>query len=640
MKRFYVLFLSIVLIPSILFAWTEPTGSTFTVTSTESQEVKDILNDVHDSVHASLQVTNISTGPYHSQAWIWNGSDWIKWEGSPSSYDGQNVSSTTIGTRSFLYGFNGTSWDRLRDDEMKYLYTRTSSNSIILQILNPVTTYMTISQYDGIINKFIAQYVLSSTNTATIMVEMIKHYLLISTGGDTTITRLDTIDTELIKNYVLSSTNTATIMTELIKEYLLMSTGSDTTIARLDTINNELIEHYVLHSTDTAKILTEMDKHYVLISTGNDVTIVRLNTIDTELIKHYVLISTGTDGTNTRIDSVNANLDKIYVLISTSTSDSDDLLNKLYVQNSTGIDTTVTRLDTINTELIKNYVVTSTGSDVAISRLDSLLLELYGIARSSGMDTAITRLDSLRNDLYGVARSTGIDAINTELIKHYVLSSTNSATILTELIKEYVLTSTGTDGIIARLDGLISGVTTSLILSQYEELKAHTTIFLTISQLNNLKEDSTTYIRGGIIDEVKRILESSCVVKNFPTDYPDSASASAISGLDTTMTNLYNQSRSSFVVVDMNYVNKTSTGTTGKLLISGTISIPGNIDGYSFYSIGGDTLINANWKAGTLYCIDGIPIAPTKISIPVINPVLNCVLNYGTTLYYDLNSMQ
>jgi hypothetical protein len=45
----------LVLIPSLLFAWTEPTGSTFTVTGGEL-EIKDIVNDVYDRNESALSV--------------------------------------------------------------------------------------------------------------------------------------------------------------------------------------------------------------------------------------------------------------------------------------------------------------------------------------------------------------------------------------------------------------------------------------------------------------------------------------------------------------------------------------------------------------------------------------------------------
>jgi len=54
MKKLFIL-LSLVLIPSLLFAWTEPTGSTFTAVTGE-MEIKDIVNDVYDKDESALSV--------------------------------------------------------------------------------------------------------------------------------------------------------------------------------------------------------------------------------------------------------------------------------------------------------------------------------------------------------------------------------------------------------------------------------------------------------------------------------------------------------------------------------------------------------------------------------------------------------
>ena len=121
MKKKLFILLSLVLIPSLLFAWTEPTGSTFTVISGESQEIKDIQNDVHDVTHAAFTVYNISTGPYNSLSWVWNGSTWTILETSINNMDGVGVSSPSLNTKTFLYAYNGTSWDRVRSTKDMFL---------------------------------------------------------------------------------------------------------------------------------------------------------------------------------------------------------------------------------------------------------------------------------------------------------------------------------------------------------------------------------------------------------------------------------------------------------------------------------------------------------------------------------------
>lgn len=222
-------------------------------------------------------------------------------------------------------------------------------------------------------------FVLVSTNTEAELAEMVKLYVLTSSGTDTVITRLDTIDTELIKHYVL------------------ISSGGDTTITRLDTINTELIKHYVLSSSNTATIMAELIKEYVLMSSGADTTITRLDTINTELIKHYVLISSGGDTTITRLDTLNTELIKHYVLSSSNTATVLAELIAEYVLMSSGADTTITRLDTINTELIKHYVLISSGADTTITRLDTINTELIKgyVLISTGTDLINTTLDSI-----------------------------------------------------------------------------------------------------------------------------------------------------------------------------------------------------------------------------------------------------
>jgi len=147
MKKKLFILLSLVLIPSLLFAWTEPTGSTFTVTTGESQEVKDILNDAHDVTHAALTVYNISTGPYNTLTWVWNGSTWTILETSINNMDGVGVSSPSLNTKTFLYAYNGTSWDRVRSTKDMFLEVRTASGSIIYSLVMPCTNYITESQF-------------------------------------------------------------------------------------------------------------------------------------------------------------------------------------------------------------------------------------------------------------------------------------------------------------------------------------------------------------------------------------------------------------------------------------------------------------------------------------------------------------
>jgi len=103
---------------------------------------------------------------------------------------------------------------------------------------------------------------------------------------------------------------------------------------------------------------------------------------------------------------------------------------KFYILTSTIGDTTITRLDTINTELIKHYVLISSNTAAELAEMIK-----YYVLTSSGNDTIITRLDT----------------INTELIKQYVLISTNGDvtitrldTVITDMEKAYILISSNT----------------------------------------------------------------------------------------------------------------------------------------------------------------------------------------------------
>jgi len=128
---------------------------------------------------------------------------------------------------------------------------------------------------------------------------------------------------------------------------------------------------------------------------------------------------------------------------------------------------------------------------------------------------------------------------------------------------------------------------------------------------------------------------------SFPSDYPDSAAQGSLSDIDTNTSNIYNQMKSSSIVVNQAYVNKVSTGTAGKLIISGNITITAlSIDAYSFYSVGGDSQITSTWMDGTIYALEGIPIDFKKMVIPVANPTFQCSLATNTTLYYILNGIR
>jgi len=134
-----------------------------------------------------------------------------------------------------------------------------------------------------------------------------------------------------------------------------------------------------------------------------------------------------------------------------------------------------------------------------------------------------------------------------------------------------------------------------------------------------------------------RVIESSCVVKNFPTDFPDATAQSSLSSIDTNTDNIYEQLKTSVTTSDILYSGKVSTGTAGKIFASGNISLTGGVEFYMFYTEGGNATVTGTWFGGTKYVREGIPFKPDKLSIPITDPTFQCVLDAGTTLYYDSN---
>lgn len=103
---------------------------------------------------------------------------------------------------------------------------------------------------------------------------------------------------------------------------------------------------------------------------------------------------------------------------------------------------------------------------------------------------------------------------------------------------------------------------------------------------------------------------------------------------------IYNQMKTSMTVSDIRYSGLTSTGTAGKMFVSGNISVSNwSLDNYTFYSVGGDSTITCTWKGGIMYALQGIPIAPMRLSVPVADPTFQCTLPAGTTLYYVLDGV-
>jgi len=355
-------------------------------------------------------------------------------------------------------------------------------------------------------------------------------------------------------------------------------------VATSDTVtHNKLDKQYVLISSATDNIDNLIIKTYLLISTGTDA-------LHYQAIKQYILTSTGTD-------ALYYQAIKQYILTSTGTDAVHFEAIKQYLLISSGT-------DALHFEAVKQYLLISSGTDA----LHSILSKFF-IQNSTACDDLNTAMDeaNAEMDRIMVQNSTGTDVLNNSLIKQYVLTSTSTDGLNFLLNKIYLLESTNT-------------ADTGEILDK---------IFMVIS---------TSPVNSGILYDVMR---SSAWVQNFPTDYPDSTAQSSLNSIDTTATNIYNQLVSSpIMTVNQDYINKVSTGTAGKLIISGDIVLTIFMDAYSFYSVGGDSQITSTFTDGAMYALEGIPINFQKLSRPISNPTFQCTLATNTTLYYIMNGLK
>lgn len=89
---------------------------------------------------------------------------------------------------------------------------------------------------------------------------------------------------------------------------------------------------------------------------------------------------------------------------------------------------------------------------------------------------------------------------------------------------------------------------------------------------------------------------------------------------------------------DSRYGTSLSTGTAGKLFSSTIISPAYRVDGYSFYSLYGESWITTTFTDGELFAPDGIPVN-AQLSVPVNSPSFDCNLPSGTTLYYTIRGV-
>lgn len=97
---------------------------------------------------------------------------------------------------------------------------------------------------------------------------------------------------------------------------------------------------------------------------------------------------------------------------------------------------------------------------------------------------------------------------------------------------------------------------------------------------------------------------------------------------------------SSIDINDLRFKGKTADGISGQTITTGVIAIPGSLVSYSFYSKGGEADISLSYKAGSILLPEGVGHSKDLI-VPISGQsiIINS-LDSGTTLYYDIDSIQ
>jgi hypothetical protein len=139
------------------------------------------------------------------------------------------------------------------------------------------------------------------------------------------------------------------------------------------------------------------------------------------------------------------------------------------------------------------------------------------------------------------------------------------------------------------------------------------------------------------INIVNGVLESSGVVKNFPTDYPDSTSASAIG-------DVLDQLKSSATVSDVRYSNKVSTGTYGKITAAttATITITKNVASFHFTFVNSadgsaEATVVPTLTGSAMYFYDGFF---KNIDVKIPQPItFICTMPVTSTMTYEINEV-
>jgi len=560
MKKLILALGLLFIMPILSFAWITPSGSTDTPTTADLL-IADIINDGWDRVHNAFETYNISTGAYHNRVWVWdsNFNNWIELAVSSANLDDVSVNTRAETVKNLIYGYNGTGWDRLKSDQDHYLWTRTSTNSLI-------GLY-----YDG--------------RTAQIFTPN--------------------------QNGISGSSQTLAVTA-----YNLGFNGTD-----WDRLRSDLEDFLFVHTSTTSDMKLYYDGYNAVIDNEGNLQ------VETDTMSKVGIYYDGF------LAQVQAD-------------------NELRVETSTGSRVTLNYNG-------KEAQIQSDGELEVEASTDSKVGIYYNgnIAEVQAdkelrVETSTDSTSSIYYNSYkAIVDSEGQLKVKTST-DSWVKIDEGTVTIrggyLDRIINPVTIYMT-----ITQFEELAKFATNYITISQFTELTQHSTWFLNISQFNDLMKNTTNYIyggyldklysliegticpRGGSIDQIKvvnSILESTGMIKNFPTDYPDSTAQG-------TLEDILNQSRSSWTIVNKFYSNRVSTGVAGGIDASGTISPAGEVVRASFYAIGGDIKINASNRSGTTTCLEGIPV-DFEYPIPLSTPIYSAILPAGTSLYYYIDEVQ
>jgi hypothetical protein len=320
-----------------------------------------------------------------------------------------------------------------------------------------------------------------------------------------------------------------------------------------------------------------------------------------------------------------------------------NIYNALFaLSRSSGTDLTIQRLEQI-IQKTKDVVVSSGNINI----VNSIPLNVWV---TSGVITKVERLDSFGEGNVWVT-SGMITIANPNDFKNIWITSGIITTLenisqLSELRNVWI--TSGSITILNPNDFLNTWITSgSINITNVNDFK---NVWITSGGVISAVLESTVCVKGGSLDEVKivnSVLESSGVIKNFPTDYPDSNTTSAVGNVETAIKQVSKDVViTSGVVSDSRYANKNSTG-TGGMIMSLSINDPSFITltyamtEFSAYSVGGSTPISitSTFTDGIFYIVDGIPFTKT-VPNPINNPVIKLELPQDCTIYYSITGVK